>query len=46
MTKLYSKNLMGLNIDDFIHIEMCGFHNRLLEKGKKFESTEYRMNEK
>ncbi len=36
-TELYSKNLVGLNVDDFIHIEMCGFTTDYVENGKKFK---------
>lgn len=36
ITKLYSKNLAGLNANDFIHIEMTGFTVDYYMKGKKF----------
>lgn len=35
-TKLYSKNLAGLNENDFIHIEMTSFTVDYYMKGKKF----------
>ena len=36
ITKLYSKNLMGLHIDDFIHIELSSFTSDYFKNGKKF----------
>ena len=36
-TELYSKNLVGLNPGDFIHIEICGFTTDYFENGKKFK---------
>ena len=35
-TKLYSKNLMGLHIGDFIHIEITGFTSDYYQDGRKF----------
>ena len=35
-TRLYSKNLAGLNANDFIHIEMTSFTVDYYMKGKKF----------
>ena len=35
-TNLYSKNLAGLNVNDFIHIEMTSFTVDYYMKGKKF----------
>ena len=37
ITNLYSKNLAGLNINDFIHIEICGFTTDYYQDGKKFK---------
>ena len=36
ITKLYSKNLMGLHVDDFIHIELSSFTSDYFKDGKKF----------
>jgi DNA polymerase elongation subunit (family B) len=36
ITKLYSKNLMGLHVDDFIHIELSSFTSDYFKNGKKF----------
>jgi len=35
-TELYSKNLAGLNVNDFIHIEITGFTTDYFKDGKKF----------
>jgi DNA polymerase elongation subunit (family B) len=35
-TKLYSKNLTGLHVDDYIHIELCGFTSDYYDNGRKF----------
>ena len=35
-TRLYSKNLTGLNVGDYIHIEMCGFTSDYYDGGRKF----------
>ena len=37
VTKLYSKNLAGLNVHDFIHIEITTFTVDYYMKGKKFQ---------
>lgn len=37
ITKLYSKNLAGLNVHDFIHIEITSFTVDYYMKGKKFQ---------
>ena len=37
ITKLYSKNLAGLNVYDFIHIEITTFTVDYYMKGKKFQ---------
>ena len=37
ITKLYSKNLAGLHVDDFIHIEITSFTVDYYAKGKKFK---------
>jgi DNA polymerase elongation subunit (family B) len=36
VTELYSSNLTGLNVNDFIHIEISNFTSDYLEDGKKF----------
>ncbi len=36
-TELYSNNLMGLHIGDFIHIELIGFTADYLNNGQKFK---------
>ena len=36
-TKLYSKNLTGLNVGDYIHIEICGFTSDYYDGGRKFQ---------
>jgi DNA polymerase elongation subunit (family B) len=38
-TQLYSGNLSGLHIDDFIHIELSGFTSDYYQNGKKFKVT-------
>ena len=35
-TELWSKNLMGLHIGDFIHIEITGFSSDYYQDGRKF----------
>ena len=37
VTHLYSNNLTGLNIGDYIHIELCGFTTDYYKDGKKFQ---------
>ncbi len=37
VTHLYSKNLVGLNVGDFIHIEICSFTTDYFQNGKKFK---------
>ena len=36
-TDLYSKNLTGLNVGDYIHIELCGFTTDYYDDGRKFQ---------
>ena len=36
VTELYSQNLMGLHVGDFIHIEISGFTSDYYKKGHKF----------
>jgi DNA polymerase elongation subunit (family B) len=36
VTELYSNNLTGLNVNDFIHIEISNFTSDYLEDGKKY----------
>ena len=37
VTHLYSNNLTGLNIGDYIHIELCGFTTDYYDGGRKFQ---------
>jgi len=37
VTELYSNNLTGLNVGDYIHIEISGFTSDYYEGGKKFK---------
>ena len=41
-TRLYSKNLTGLNVNDFIHIEITGFTTDYYGGGAKFRVVEIR----
>jgi DNA polymerase elongation subunit (family B) len=36
VTELYSQNLMGINVNDFIHIELSGYTSEYHKKGQKF----------
>jgi DNA polymerase elongation subunit (family B) len=36
LTRLYSQNLAGLTVDDFIHIELTGFSSDYYQDGRKF----------
>jgi DNA polymerase elongation subunit (family B) len=40
VTELYSQNLMGINTNDFIHIEITGYTSEYHKKGKKFRVLE------
>jgi DNA polymerase elongation subunit (family B) len=40
VTELYSSNLTGLNVNDYIHIEIIGFTSDYLEGGRKFKVLE------
>jgi len=40
VTELYSQNLMGLNVGDFIHIELSSFTSDYYKNGKKFPVIE------
>ena len=44
ITKLYSKNLMGLHVDDFIHIELSSFTSDYFKNGKKFKVLDIEYN--
>lgn len=44
-TKIFSKNLMGINIGTFIKFEEIGFSNNNYKKGKKFEILDINKNE-
>ena len=37
VTELFSGNLTGLHVGDFIHIELCGFTSDYYRDGKKFK---------
>jgi DNA polymerase elongation subunit (family B) len=40
ITELYSQNLMGINTNDFIHIEISGYTSEYHKKGQKFRVVE------
>ena len=42
VTGLYSQNLMGINANDFIHIELSGYTSDYHKKGQKFRVLEIR----
>ena len=44
ITELYSQNLTGLHIGDFIHIELTGFTSDYYKDGKKFKVLEIERN--
>lgn len=44
ITQLYSQNLMGLHIGDFIHIEITGFTSDYYKDGKKFIVKDIQQN--
>ena len=44
ITELYSQNLTGLHIGDFIHIELTGFTADYYKDGKKFKVVNIEMN--
>jgi DNA polymerase elongation subunit (family B) len=37
ITELYSRNLTGLNVGDYIHIELCSFTTDYYDGGRKFQ---------
>jgi DNA polymerase elongation subunit (family B) len=37
VTELYSKNLMGIHVNDFIHIELSGYTTEYHKRGQKFK---------
>ena len=41
---LYTKNIMGLHIGDYIHIELCGFTSDYYRGGAKFQVQNIRPN--
>ena len=45
-TKIYSKNLTGINIGTFIKFEEVGFSNNAYKNGKKFEIVDINKSEK
>ena len=44
VTELCSKNLMGLNVGDFIHIELTGFTTDYFNNGQKFKVVDIEYN--
>lgn len=44
VTELCSNNLMGLNVGDFIHIELTGFTADYYDNGKKFKVVDIQHN--
>ena len=40
ITELYSKNLSGLHVGDYIHIELSSFTSDYYKSGKKFQNVE------
>jgi len=40
VTELYSQNLMGVHVNDFIHIEVTGYTSEYHKKGQKFRILE------
>jgi DNA polymerase elongation subunit (family B) len=45
ITRLYSDNLTGLHLHDFIHIEIVTFTSDYFQEGKKFQVMEISKNE-
>jgi DNA polymerase elongation subunit (family B) len=45
-TKIYSKNLTGINVGSYVKFDELGFSNNLYKKGQKFEIIEINKNEK
>ena len=45
-TKIYSKNLTGINVGSYVKFDELGFSNNLYKKGQKFEIIEINRNEK
>ena len=45
MTHLYSKNLMGLHVGDFIHVEITSFTSDYYDGGKKFVVKDILLNQ-
>jgi DNA polymerase elongation subunit (family B) len=45
VTELYSNNLLGLHVGDFIHIEVTGFTSDYYKAGKKFVVLEIRKDQ-
>ena len=43
-TKLYSQNLMGLHVGDFIHLEIVGFSSDYYGNGQKFKVKDIQQN--
>ena len=44
VTHLYSQNLTGVNIRDYIHIELTGFTSDYFQEGKKFQVVDILKN--
>ena len=45
ISELYSQNLTGLNVGDYIHIEITGFTSDYYKDGKKFRILEIKRNQ-
>ena len=45
VTELHSKNLTGLNVNDFLHIEVTGFSSDYYANGRKFRVLDIRKDE-
>jgi DNA polymerase elongation subunit (family B) len=45
VTELHSKNLTGLNVNDFLHIEVTGFSSDYYANGRKFRVLDIRKYE-
>ena len=44
VTYLYSQNLTGVNMNDYIHIELTGFTSDYFQEGKKFQVVDILKN--
>ena len=44
VTELYSRNLTGLHVGDFIHLELSGFTSDYYQNGQKFRVVDLKFN--